>query len=101
VVIAFQPHTYSRTAAHIDEFAKELKRADICVLAEIYAARETNTYGVTSRDLSNKIPGSVFCPTPDDIITCLRKTALPGDLILTVGAGELNKVAERLSGGGM
>ena len=63
VILAFQPHTYTRTKALFDDFVRELKRVDVAVLAEIYAARESNTIGISSRDLARCIPGSVYFET--------------------------------------
>ena len=59
IVMAFQPHTYTRTKALFDDFVQELKKVDQVVLAEIYAARENNTIGISSADLAEMIPGSV------------------------------------------
>ena len=61
VVCAFQPHTYSRTAALLDSFAQVLKLADVTILAPIYAARETDDLGVSSEKLAGRIPGAVCC----------------------------------------
>ena len=55
LVLAFQPHTYSRTKAFLDDFADVLSMADVVVLADIYAAREKNTYGISSRDILAKL----------------------------------------------
>ena len=96
VVCAFQPHTYSRTAALFDRFVEELKLADVAVLAEIYAAREQNTLGVSSRDLAERIPGSVYCADLEEVTDRLRELARPGDLILTVGAGDIFRAGEML-----
>lgn len=96
VVVAFQPHTYSRTVKLFDRFVEELKAADAVVLAEIYAAREENTYGVSSADLCAKIPGSVYCPTLEETAARLREIARPGDLILTAGAGDIYRAGEAL-----
>ena len=96
VIAAFQPHTYSRTAKLFDRFVEELKLADVVVLAEIYAAREQNTLGISSADLSREIPGSVYCSTLDKTAEALRRLALPGDLILTVGAGDIYRAGEKL-----
>ncbi len=63
VVLAFQPHTYSRTKALFDDFVRELKKSDVVVLAEIYAARERNTIGISSAQLAEQIPGAVYCET--------------------------------------
>ncbi|MDR1065520.1 MAG: UDP-N-acetylmuramate--L-alanine ligase [Oscillospiraceae bacterium] len=97
VLLAFQPHTYSRTSAHMDAFAEQLRRPAKTYLAEIYAARETNTYGVTSQDLAEKIPGAVCCTTLDELTAALAREARPGDLIITVGAGELDRVGAALA----
>ena len=96
LVVAFQPHTYSRTAKLFDRFVEELKLADVAVLAEIYAAREQNTMGISSADLARNIPGSVYCSTLDKVTAQLRELARPGDLILTVGAGDIYRAGEKL-----
>lgn len=95
-ILAFQPHTYSRTAAFFDDFLVQLRRPDVVMLAEIFAAREKNTIGISSADLAEKINGSFYYPTFDELEAALRVTARPGDLILTVGAGDIFKVGERL-----
>ena len=96
VIVAFQPHTYTRTAKLFDHFVEELKLADVAILAEIYAAREQNTLGISSADLCRNIPGSVYCSTLDKVTDQLRNTARPGDLILTVGAGDIYRAGEKL-----
>ena len=96
VICAFQPHTYSRTKALFEDFVRELQLADLTLLAEIYPARETNTLGLSSRDLAARIPGAEYCSTLSELEARLRQLASPGDLILTVGAGELNLVANAL-----
>lgn len=96
VVIAFQPHTYTRTKALFEDFIRELKNADVVVLSEIYAARERNTIGISSRDLCERIPGSVYCETLPEVTEYLRSIAQPGDLILTVGAGDIYRAGDAL-----
>ena len=96
IICAFQPHTYTRTAALFDRFVEELRRVDIAVLAEIYAAREANTIGISSQDLAAQIPGSIYCATLPAVTDCLRELAQPGDLLLTVGAGDIFKAGEAL-----
>ena len=96
VICAFQPHTYSRTHELFDDFVQVLKLPDITLLAEIYAAREQNTLGISSADLAAKIPGAMFCPTLEDVTARLRELARPGDLILTVGAGDIYLAGEAL-----
>ena len=96
VVIAFQPHTYTRTKALFDDFVRELSAADHLVLAEIYAARERNTVGISSKDLQARIPGSVYCKDLPSVTEYLRSIAKPGDIILTVGAGDIFRAGEAL-----
>ena len=96
LVLAFQPHTYTRTKALFEEFIAELRKTDVLVLAEIYAARERNTVGISSKDLAERIDGSFYCPTLPDVTECLRALAQPGDVILTVGAGDIYKAGEAL-----
>ena len=98
IVVAFQPHTYTRTNALFDDFVRELKKPDQVVLAEIYAARERNTVGISSADLAEKIPGCVFCETLPEVTAWLRENVKPGDLILTVGAGDIYRAGEALLG---
>lgn len=94
VVCAFQPHTYSRTKKLFNEFVSALSLADKVYLAEIYAAREKNTLGISSRDIAEKIQGAVYCPSFEELENALRKEAKSGDIILTVGAGDIYKVGE-------
>ena len=96
LIVAFQPHTYSRTAKLFDRFVEELKLPDVTILAEIFAAREQNTLGISSSDLCRRLPGSVYCSTLDKVTDQLRKIAQPGDLILTVGAGDIYRAGEKL-----
>ena len=96
VICAFQPHTYSRTKALFPDFVRELRTADQVVLAEIFAAREQNTIGISSADLAREIPGAVYCPTLAAVTEELRRLAQPGDLILTVGAGDIYTAGEAL-----
>ena len=96
VICAFQPHTYSRTKALFDDFVEVLKQPDITLLAEIFAARETNDIGISSRDLAERIPGAKYCATLPEVTDALRALARPGDLILTVGAGDIYTAGEAL-----
>lgn len=96
VIAVFQPHTYSRTKALFDGFVEQLKRPDITFLAEIYAARESNTEGISSADLAERIPGSEWFPDFGALEDKLRRLASPGDIILTIGAGDVYKVGEAI-----
>ncbi len=95
-IVVFQPHTYSRTAALFDDFVEQLKRPDVLLLAEIYAARESNTIGISSSALAERIPNASFYPDFDTLENALRAIARPGDIILTVGAGDVYKIGEDL-----
>lgn len=96
VVVAFQPHTYTRTHALFDQFVEELQEPDVLVLAEIYAAREQNLLGIHSSDLAAKIPGAICFDTLPEVSDYLRSIARPGDIILTVGAGDIYKAGEAI-----
>ncbi len=96
IVCAFQPHTYTRTAALFDQFAEVLKLADVAVLAPIYAARETDTLGMSSEKLAKQIPEAIPCPSLEAVAGRLAELARPGDLILTVGAGDIYLAGESL-----
>jgi len=96
VILAFQPHTYTRTKALFKEFVQELKRADRVILAEIYAARERNTIGISSMDLAAEIPNAIYCETLPQVTEHLMSLAQPGDVILTVGAGDIFRAGEAI-----
>ena len=93
LVLAFQPHTYSRTKALFEDFVRELKKTDVLVLAEIYAARERNTLGISSRDVANQIPDAIYCETLPQVTETLRRMIRPGDMVITMGAGDVYKIA--------
>ena len=95
-VVVFQPHTYTRTAALFDDFVEQLRRPDKLLLAEIFAAREKNTIGISSADLAEKVEGAAFYPSFAELEGALRKMAQPGDIILTVGAGDVYRIGENL-----
>ncbi len=94
IICAFQPHTYTRTNALFEDFIRELKQADIPVLTDIYAARERNHIGISSKMIADRIEGAVYCPTLQDVTAYLKQIAQPGDLILTVGAGDIFKAGD-------
>ncbi|HHT17088.1 MAG TPA: UDP-N-acetylmuramate--L-alanine ligase [Papillibacter sp.] len=95
-ILVFQPHTYTRTYRLFDDFIEQLRRPDVLLLAEIYAAREKNTIGISSKQLAEHLPNGRYCATFDEIEAALRAMAREGDIILTVGAGDIVKVGERL-----
>ncbi len=95
---AFQPHTYSRTNSLLKEFAEALCAADHVILADIYAAREVNTLGISSKDVADLIAAkgsdAVYLPSFDEITAYLREHTVPGDLVLTMGAGDVWQIGE-------
>ena len=98
----FQPHTYTRTAALLDDFVQALQEADEVILADIYAAREVNTIGISSEDIAKRILAAGgkthYIPSFDDIETFILENCVPGDLLITMGAGDIVKVGEKLLG---
>ncbi len=100
LICVFQPHTYSRTKAFQNEFIKALSLADIIVLADIYAARETDTLGISSADLEAGLKHMgkevYYFPTFSEIEKFLQKKCMHGDLLITMGAGDIVKVGENL-----
>ena len=96
LVLAFQPHTYSRTHALFDDFVRELRKPDVLLLAEIYAARERNTVGISSKDLADRVEGAIYCPTLPDVTEQLRQIVRPGDIVITMGAGDIFRAGEAL-----
>ena len=99
----FQPFTYSRTAMHFDEFVDVLKIPDRCVMTEIMGSREVNTYDIYTSQLAEKIPNSVWFNTQEEVADYVVKNAKKGDLVLTMGCGDIYKSAfmmiERLKNG--
>ena len=98
----FQPHTYTRTKALMEEFASALSLADEVVLAKIYPARETDTLGISSADLAEKISGLGktvhYFESFDEIESFLLTALVPGELLITMGAGDVVKIGEKLLG---
>ncbi|MBR6094316.1 MAG: UDP-N-acetylmuramate--L-alanine ligase [Lachnospiraceae bacterium] len=98
----FQPHTYSRTKALLEDFAEALKAADHVVLADIYAARETDTLGISSKNLQEEIikrgGDCHYFHTFSEIEIFLLQSCNPGDLLITMGAGDVYRVGEELLG---
>lgn len=98
----FQPHTYTRTNAFLKEFAQALSAADRVVLADIYAAREKNTIGISSKDLLEELKTlgveAYYFPSFDEIENFLLENCMHGDLLITMGAGDIVLVGEHLLG---
>lgn len=98
----FQPHTYTRTKAFMDDFAMALSLADRVVLADIYAARETDTLGISSQTLQAKLQAlgkdCSYFPTFDEIENFLLENCTKDDMLITMGAGDVYKIGESLLG---
>ena len=96
----FQPHTYTRTKAFLPEFAKALSLADHVVLADIYAARETDTLGISSRNLEQELKALGtdvhYFPSFGEIEKFLLEHCIHGDLCITMGAGDVINIGEEL-----
>ena len=101
VVCIFQPHTYTRTFALMDEFAAALSLADVVILADIYAARETDTLGISSQTLADRIRDLGheevhFLPSFEAIENFVRSNCRSGDLLITMGAGNVTEIGPSL-----
>lgn len=91
----FQPFTFSRTYMLLDDFAEVLKIADKVVMTEIMGSREVNTYDIHTEQLAEKIPGSVWFESFDTVAQYLYENVKPGDLVLTLGCGDVYKIAKK------
>lgn len=96
----FQPHTYSRTYEHLNEFAEVLKNFDNIIIAQIYAAREENIYGVNESQLVDLIkkdnPNVIFLALENEIEDYISKNVKDNDIVITIGAGPINEVAKKI-----
>ncbi len=96
----FQPHTYTRTKAFFHEFAEALSLADHVILADIYAARETDTLGVTSEALAEELKGlgtdAYYLPSFEAIEKFVLEKVIHGDMLITMGAGDVVNIGESL-----
>jgi UDP-N-acetylmuramate--alanine ligase len=82
--------------SRVSEFVRELGKSDVVILAEIYAARERNTLGISSLDLANQIPDAMYCQTLPQVTDMLRRVIRPGDMVITMGAGDIFRAGEAL-----
>ncbi|MEG2633521.1 MAG: UDP-N-acetylmuramate--L-alanine ligase [Oscillospiraceae bacterium] len=96
VIAVFQPFTYSRTKLLLDDFAAVLPIADKVVMTEIMGSREINTYNIYTKDLSDKIDGSVWFNTFEEVCDYCLNNAKSGDLIITLGCGDIYKAANMM-----
>ncbi len=100
--VVFQPHTYTRTKAFLNEFAASLSQAKNVIIADIYAAREKNPGDISAEDIVKKIHSlgkeALYISDFDEIANYLLEHAVPNDLIITMGAGNINQVGDILLG---
>jgi UDP-N-acetylmuramate--alanine ligase len=102
IIVAFQPHRYSRTKALLEEFVKSFIDADMLIVTEIYAASEEKIDGVSGSLLADRIRSEghsnvLFAPTKEEIISMITRLVRPGDMVVTLGAGDITKVGDELS----
>ena len=100
IIAVFQPHTYSRTKELLNDFATAFSDADIAIISDIYAAREKDDGTISSQDLVDKLKNNqvnaLYIPTFDKIIDYLHKNMEDGDIILTIGAGSITHLSDKL-----
>ena len=98
--VVFQPHTYSRTKLLMDDFAKALLNFDNIIVLDIYAARETNTYNVSSQDLADKIKSlgknAIYIKDFDECVSYLKSHVKENDIVITQGAGTITEIGGKL-----
>lgn len=92
----FEPHTYSRTASLFDEFAESFVDADQTYFLDIYAAREANIYGVSSEKLAAAVENASYVPSYDAAAELIRTSVQPGDTVMILGAGTVDRIAKIL-----
>ena len=93
LIVVFQPHRYSRTKAFIDNFATTLDLADEVIVLEIYAASEKPIAGISSEAIVEKMTHGKFIPNFIDAVDAVVKSAKPGDVVITLGAGDVSSLA--------
>ena len=103
IIVAFQPHRYTRTKALLDEFVVSFNEADVLIVTEIYAASEERIEGVSGKVLADRVRSGghrnvQFLATIEEIVRALAEQARPGDMVVTLGAGDIYKVGEELTG---
>ena len=100
--VIFQPHTYSRTKNLLNEFAQALSGFDNIIITDIYAAREKNTYGISSRDLVKQIninrvgKQALYISDFHEIAKYIRDRVMPNDIVITLGAGTVTQIGSMI-----
>lgn len=97
-IAIFEPHTYSRVINHKEDFAKSLSNFDIIIATKIYASREVNTHNITSEEITNILKdngkNAIYLDTNEKIKEFIKKEARKGDIIITIGAGDVTKIGD-------
>ena len=98
--VIFQPHTYSRTKSLLNDFAKALLNFDNIVILDIYAARERNTFNISSQDLVNEInnfgKNALYIPDFNECVSYIKNNVQQNDIVLTLGAGTVTEIGPML-----
>ena len=94
--VVFQPHTYTRTSALLNDFIEALSKYDHIIITDIYAAREKNTIGITSEAISDKIKNARYISDFAEISEHLKENVKSGDIVLTMGAGTITNLSNHL-----
>ena len=98
--VIFQPHTYSRTKTLLNDFSKALLNFDNIIVLDIYAARENNTYGITSKDLVDKLvslgKNAKYIPDFNECVSYVKNNVEENDIVLTLGAGTVTDIGPML-----
>lgn len=96
ITVVFQSHTYTRTKLLLDDFARELREADSVILTDIYSAREINTIGADILEMRDKIPGSIYISSFNDIAEYIKTHTAENEVFILMGAGNVNSIADLL-----
>lgn len=98
--VIFQPHTYSRTKNHLEDFADSLLDFDNIIILDIYAARETNTFNISSKDLVEKINSkgkkALYMPNFEEVVSYIKENVKENDIVITLGAGTVTQIGPML-----
>ena len=98
--VIFQPHTYSRTKLLLDDFADAISNFDNIIILDIYAARETNTFNISSKDLADKINSlgkkAIYMPNFDEVVSYIKNNVKENDIVITLGAGTVTQIGPML-----
>ncbi|HEY4887511.1 MAG TPA: UDP-N-acetylmuramate--L-alanine ligase [Candidatus Dormibacteraeota bacterium] len=97
LIVVFQPHRYSRLAAFMHDFSRAFEGADKVLVLDVYSAGEQNTFGVQAADLAHQMPNATYAGDFKTVREMLEGLIGPGDLLLLMGAGDINKLGDELA----